>query len=58
MMGIKKYKIMNICFAQLSMFYFADDDFRPFLMSYGKSSNDYSNAVIIHVSTLTLFLYT
>jgi hypothetical protein len=31
MMGIKQHKIMNICLAQLSIFYFTDDDFRPFL---------------------------
>jgi hypothetical protein len=29
----------------------------PFLMSFGKSSNDYINAVIIPVSTLMLLLY-
>jgi hypothetical protein len=57
MMGIKQHKIMNICLAQLSIFYFTDDDFRPFLMSYGKSSNDYINAVIIPVSTLMMLLY-
>jgi len=37
--------------------FFIDDDFRPFLMSFGKSSNDYINAVIIPVSTLMLLLY-
>jgi hypothetical protein len=54
MMGIKQYKIMNICLAQLSIFYFTDDDFRPFLMSY---THGYNNSVNVLTGIITLLMY-
>ena len=42
--------IINQTWLKYNAFLFVDDKYRPFLMSYEKSRNDYINAVIIPVS--------